>query len=119
MGGRPLYALGFGRVGAVLGVFTASGTIHILGNWGLGHEAEFWAVGGYFVVQGVGVVLEGVWKKVFGHQVGGALGWMWTVAWGGGGGGGVVGWANLLIDAWARAGLIEALSSLAVPDLWM
>ncbi|KAK0223947.1 hypothetical protein IW262DRAFT_865596 [Armillaria fumosa] len=99
VGGRPLYALGFGRVGAVFGVFTASGTLHVLGNWGLGHEAEYWAVGGYFVIQGVGVVLEGVWKKVSGRQVGGALGWAWTIAW-------VVGWANLLIDAWARAGLI-------------
>ncbi|KAK0469043.1 uncharacterized protein EV420DRAFT_1257359 [Desarmillaria tabescens] len=99
VGAKPLYALGFGRVGAVLGAFTASGTLHVLGNWGLSHETEFWAVGGYFVIQGVGVVLEGVWKKMSGRKVGGALGWMWTVAW-------VVGWANFLIDAWARAGLI-------------
>ncbi|KAK0205409.1 hypothetical protein DFS33DRAFT_1373816 [Desarmillaria ectypa] len=99
VGSRPLYALGFGRVCAVLGAFTVSGTLHVLGNWGLRHEAEFWTVGGYFVIQGVGVVLEGVWKKVSGHRVGGTLGWVWTVAW-------VIGWANLLIDAWARAGLI-------------
>ncbi|KAG7442891.1 uncharacterized protein BT62DRAFT_362711 [Guyanagaster necrorhizus] len=99
VGGVPMYALGFGRVGAVLGVFTASGILHVLGNWGLGHEFEIWAVGGYFIIQGVGVVLEGAWRKVFGCRVRGALGWIWTVTW-------VVGWANLLVDAWARAGLI-------------
>ncbi|KAG7442892.1 uncharacterized protein BT62DRAFT_988546 [Guyanagaster necrorhizus] len=101
-GGRPLYALGFGRTGAVLGSFTVSSILHISSHWGLGRCSEWATMGGYFIIQGVGVVLEGIWKKVTGYRVGGILGWLWTVAW-------VVGWGNIVIDAWARAGLIGSV----------
>ncbi|PBK63219.1 hypothetical protein ARMSODRAFT_963456 [Armillaria solidipes] len=102
LGGRPLYALGFGRTGAVLGVFTASSILHLLSHWGLGRGSEWSTIGGYFIIQGVGVVLEGIWKKTAGCRVGGVLGWIWTVAW-------VVGWGNIMMDAWARAGLMGSV----------
>ncbi len=41
-GGVPL---GPGRVGVVLGSFTASALIHYLGVWGMGHRAQFWDSG--------------------------------------------------------------------------
>ncbi|KAK0469042.1 uncharacterized protein EV420DRAFT_4860 [Desarmillaria tabescens] len=99
LGGRPLYKLGFGHTGVVLGVFTASSILHLLSHWGLRRDSEWSTVGGYFIIQDVGIVLEGVWKKITGHRVGGILGWIWTVTW-------VVGWGNIIIDAWTRAGLI-------------
>ncbi|KAK0498868.1 hypothetical protein EDD18DRAFT_53665 [Armillaria luteobubalina] len=102
LGGRPMYALGLGRTGAVLGVFTASSVLHLMSHWGLGRGSEWWTIGGYFIIQGVGVVLEGIWKKLTGRRVGGVLGWIWTAAW-------VVGWCNFMMDAWARAGLMGSV----------
>ncbi|KAK0484632.1 hypothetical protein IW261DRAFT_1582444 [Armillaria novae-zelandiae] len=92
LGGRPLYALGLGP----------SSILHLLSHWGLGRGSEWWTIGGYFIIQGVGVVLEGIWKKLTGRRVGGVLGWIWTAAW-------VVGWCNIMMDAWARAGLMGSV----------
>ncbi|KAF8640260.1 hypothetical protein AX16_010155 [Volvariella volvacea WC 439] len=140
VGAYPLSLL-IGRVGGVLGAFFISGVLHNFGLWGMGRGAEFSSMGGYFLVMGVGLILEGVWKKIMakpvvvstttersgdesssdafvngsnnhrhsagnhartkyvGGKVGGAWGWIWTMAW-------VVGWAYLLVDAWARKGLV-------------
>ncbi|KAJ2913634.1 hypothetical protein MD484_g6774, partial [Candolleomyces efflorescens] len=100
-GSRPLARV-FGRVGSVMGAFLVSGLLHVAGLWGMGRGTEFWSVAGYFLMMGVGVVLEGVWKAVTGKRVGGVLGNVWAFGW-------VVVWGNWMVDAWARKGLMGSM----------
>ncbi|KAG8696865.1 hypothetical protein FRC09_008216, partial [Ceratobasidium sp. 395] len=46
------------RMGYVLGTFFVSGLIHDFGTWGMGQGMDLRRVTGYFVIQGVGVILE-------------------------------------------------------------
>ena len=98
VGGYPL-SLVAGRVGMVLGSFLISGLLHDFGLRGMGNGSDFRKIYGSFLMNGVGILLEHIWRRVTGRRVRGFFGWIWTVAW-------VVGWANLLVDAWAQAGLI-------------
>ena len=97
VGSKPMSFL-FGPIGGIIGAFLVSGVVHDVGLWGLGRGSDFRSVGGYFLMMAVGIILEGVWKAVSGKNVGGVLGWAWTVVW-------TVGWANLLVDAWYRRGV--------------
>ncbi|KAL4263189.1 wax synthase family protein [Pleurotus pulmonarius] len=101
VGGKPMFFL-LGRVGAVMGVFLMSGIFHHIGLWGMGRGSDFAYVGGYFLMMGVGVVLEAGWKKVTDSKVQGWVGWVWTMLW-------VVGWANILVDEWSRRGLVGSM----------
>ncbi|KAF5373308.1 hypothetical protein D9615_007403 [Tricholomella constricta] len=98
LGGRPLSFV-FGRVGAVMGAFLVSGIFHNLGMWGMGRGTEFLTIGGFFIMNGIGVILEHQWRITSGQRVGGWLGRTWTMMW-------VVGWGNILAEAWATRGLI-------------
>ncbi|KAI9450761.1 hypothetical protein F5148DRAFT_1152671 [Russula earlei] len=97
-GSRPGGAL-LGRPGALAGGFAVSAVMHDLGMWGLGRGTEFRTAGGFFLLMGVGSVLELGFKKLTGRRVCGIWGWAWTMAW-------TVGWGSLMIDAWARRGMI-------------
>jgi hypothetical protein len=97
IGSRPLFLL-IGPVGKVMGAFLVSELLHAFGLWGMGRGTEFWSVGGYFLVMGIGVILEDMWKKASGTRIGGITGWVWTIVW-------AVGWSNILVDAWFRKGL--------------
>lgn len=96
-GGKPLSLL-IGRAGGVIGAFFISGVLHDFGLWGMGRGAEFSTVGGYFLLQSLGILLEHTWKHFTGVRVGGILGRVWTHCW-------VVLWGSLIIDAWCRKGL--------------
>jgi len=61
------------------GAFGASAVIHDLGMWGLGRGTEFRTVGGFFVLMGIGVILEHGFKGMTGRCVGGFWGWVWVV----------------------------------------
>lgn len=97
-GARPGGAL-LGRPGALLGAFAVSAVMHDLGMWALGRGTEFSTAGGFFLLMGVGTALERAFKGLTGRRVGGFWGWAWTMAW-------TVGWGTLMIDAWARRGLV-------------
>jgi hypothetical protein len=101
IGYKPFAHL-FGRIGGVLGAFSASGLLHHYGLLAMGRGGEFWKTFGFFFMMGVGVVLEGLVKRVTGRKVGGWLGWIWTVVW-------IVGWGQLLADAWTRKGLVGSM----------
>jgi hypothetical protein len=101
LGARPLSLL-VGRVGGVIGAFSVSGLLHDLGLWGMGKGLELQSVGGFFVMMGVGVVLEGMWKKSSGKMVGGWFGRLWATTW-------LIGWGHMLIDAWSRRGLVGSV----------
>jgi Membrane bound O-acyl transferase family len=96
-GSKPLHYF-FGKPGIVAGAFLVSGILHVFGLWGMGRGTEFWSVAGYFLLMGVGLVLEHVYRAVSGKRVGGYPGQIWTLLW-------VIGWGNLLVDAWFRKGL--------------
>ncbi len=84
-----------------MGAFAVSGVLHDLGMWGLGRGTEFRTAGGFFLLMGIGAALEYEFKVVTGRRVGGIWGWVWTMAW-------TTAWGTLVIDAWARRGMIAA-----------
>jgi len=88
----------FGRTGGVMGAFLASGALHYLGLKSMERGGYPIAVFGFFIMHGIGVLLEGIWKRCTGMRVGGFFGLVWTWFW-------VLLWANFMVDAWARAGL--------------
>ncbi|KZP05846.1 hypothetical protein FIBSPDRAFT_966928 [Athelia psychrophila] len=98
VGAAPV-SLVVGRAGGVLGAFLLSAVLHDWGMWGMWGTVHFDRVGGFFLAMGLGCVFEGAFGKATGVRVGGMWGWVWTMAW-------VVGWGNLLVDAWARTGLL-------------
>ena len=98
LGGYPL-SLVAGRAGMVLGSFLVSGIYHDLGLRSMGNGSDFRKICGFFLMNGVGILLERVWQRVTGCRVCGFFGWIWTLAW-------VVGWGNLMTDAWAQKGLV-------------
>jgi hypothetical protein len=99
-GSQPGRAL-LGRPGSVVGAFAVSGVLHDLGMWGLGRGTEFSTIGGFFLLMGVGATLEYGFKQATGRRVGGLWGWAWTMVW-------TISWGTLMIDAWARRGMIAA-----------
>lgn len=99
VGSRPLSAI-FGKPGAVIGAFAVSALVHDWGLYGLGKGTEFSTVGMFFVMMGVGIVLEGIWEEGLGMgKVRGWKGWVWTMVW-------TLGWGMRMVDAWARKGLL-------------
>ncbi|KAJ6544809.1 membrane bound O-acyl transferase family-domain-containing protein [Mycena vulgaris] len=100
IGGKPL-SLMAGRSGGVLGAFLVSGVLHYVGMWGMGKGSDIRFIF-FFLMMGVGVVLEGLWKRVSGARVGGWMGWIWSVVW-------VLTFAHLLADPWCCSGLMGSV----------
>lgn len=95
--GRPMRRV-FGRIGGLLGIFIISGMLHDWCIWGMGRGTDFPQLGGFFVLNGVGVILEKTWERITATKVSGRSGWLWTMTW-------VLCTANLLVDAWLSRGL--------------
>ncbi|KAF9234627.1 hypothetical protein BU15DRAFT_89926 [Melanogaster broomeanus] len=89
----------FGRAGIVMGSFAVSGVLHDVGMQGMGRGTDTFRVMAFFLLHGVGVIMEYTWNKATGRRVGGFLGWLWTSAW-------VVLGGNVMVDVWARRGLM-------------
>lgn len=102
VGGQPMLLLFLGRPGAVLGTFFMSAIVHHFGLWGMGRGAEFMFVGGFFIMNGVGVISEHTWRTLTGCRVGGFYGRLWAYLW-------VVGTAHLLVEGWATKGLLGSI----------
>ncbi|KAH7884617.1 membrane bound O-acyl transferase family-domain-containing protein [Phlebopus sp. FC_14] len=98
VGSRPLGMI-FGRAGIVMGAFIVSAILHDLGMRGMDRGADSLQIMGFFIMHGVGVVLEYAWGKTTGRRVGGVLGWLWTFTW-------FMTWGCLMVDSWARRGLM-------------
>ena len=88
-----------GRVGGVLGAFFLSGVLHTLGLWGMDRGGEFIKVTGFFMMMGVGTLVEYSWKNITGSRVDGFLGRIWTIIW-------ILGWGNIFVDASTTKGLV-------------
>jgi hypothetical protein len=105
IGAKPL-SFFIGRAG-ILGAFFLSAILHDWGMWAMGRGSHFGSVAGFFLMMGVGCILEEWFKKMLGKNVQGWWGWLWTMCW-------IVGWGNWLVDAWAKTGL---LGSTIMPDV--
>ncbi|VDB94320.1 unnamed protein product [Peniophora sp. CBMAI 1063] len=94
----------------VMGAFGVSAVLHVFGLWGMGKGFDFWQMGGFFLMQGVGVLLEAVSPI----KPSGVAGWWWTMGW-------TLGWGTQMIDAWAKAGLLASdyLPGWASPSVWL
>lgn len=66
-----------GRLGFVMGVFIASGLFHEFGAYAIGRGMDH-RVTLFFTLQGVGVILEELWKRATGYRVGGWGGRIWA-----------------------------------------
>ncbi|KAG8747726.1 hypothetical protein FRC10_011854 [Ceratobasidium sp. 414] len=115
------------RIGGVMGVFLMSGLLHDFGMWGMGQGMDLCRVTGYFLIQGVGLIVENALgldraaKQGNQHVGNGASSVangkvsadpgsatvpmayrrfmkLWTVVW-------VVLPATMMVDAWLRRGL--------------
>jgi len=96
LGGQPFNCL-FGRLGGLFGAFLISGIVHDVEHRALGRGGNSAAIIGFFVMSGVGVVLERIWTKATGRRVGGLWGWTWTFGW-------LALWGVWIVDEWAKAG---------------
>ncbi|EIN09996.1 hypothetical protein PUNSTDRAFT_113285 [Punctularia strigosozonata HHB-11173 SS5] len=96
------------RAAGVLGAFLISGVLHDWGMWGMGRGTDPWRVIGFFVLSGVGMILEnawerhilddGKWGKKRRLRVDGLGGWIWTIGW-------TILWGHMLVEAWLVRGL--------------
>ena len=78
MGGIPAGKIA-GRSGMVIGTFFASGLFHEFGAYALGRGMDH-TVTAFFTLQGVAVMLEGLWQSITGRKVGGWPGRIWAYA---------------------------------------
>jgi len=99
-GARPFGAL-FGRPGAVMGAFGVSAVLHHIALWGFGNGTEFATAGGFFLLMGVGAVMEGAFTRATGLRVRGWMGWLWTMAW-------TILWGTFMLDGWIRHGVLAS-----------
>ena len=98
-GGKPLARItNTGKVGIVLGTCILSGLVHDVATMSLGSGPDPLYVTMFFLMMGVGTILEEQWSRTTGKKVVGLWGWLWTMIWLGG-------WGNLIIDAWCRRGM--------------
>lgn len=106
-GGKPGGRIA-GRAGAIMGAFVVSEVEHALGIWQLSGKLDFQ---GFFVLMGVGIILEEAFTKLTGVKVGGWTGRVWALSW-------VVGWGTLLANAWLKQGLVGTIGLPPVLQQW-
>jgi hypothetical protein len=102
LGGQPFNRL-FGRFGGLFGAFLVSGIVHDIKLRAIGRGGNSVAIIGFWVMNGVGVVLERIWTKTTGRRLGGVWGWVWTFGW-------LSLWGILVVDEWAKVGRFQASS---------
>lgn len=78
---RPVLGRTAARAAGVLAVFALSGLMHDLGQLNMGGGLDLKRMTGFFVLQGVGCLLEETFENFTGRKVRGLLGWVWTMGW--------------------------------------
>ncbi|KAI6138130.1 hypothetical protein BKA82DRAFT_4250756 [Pisolithus tinctorius] len=102
--GWPL-GIAFGRMGYVLGSFLASGVVHNIVVVMLNQNVEWWCMLLAFGMMAVGVLLEHMFTRMTGKEVGGWVGRVWSMAW-------LLVWGSIMMDGFARAGLLASTTLL-------
>ncbi|KAI0297524.1 hypothetical protein B0F90DRAFT_1938763 [Multifurca ochricompacta] len=98
-GARPCGKL-LWRPGAIMGSFAVSAIFHHIALWGLDYGTEFSTAGGFFLLMGLGTIMEVEFTRVTGLRVQGLFGWLWTMLW-------TLFWGTFMIDEWARRGMFS------------
>jgi len=99
LGDRPFGFL-FGRVGGLLGAFLVSGIFH---NFTLGRSGLSAVCISFWLMNGIGVVLEHLWKRATGRMVDGIWGRTWMLAW-------MLLWGIPMVNVYAKLGWFGAVS---------
>ncbi|KAF8207586.1 membrane bound O-acyl transferase family-domain-containing protein [Mycena galopus ATCC 62051] len=112
LGARPFGRIA-GRPGSVFGAFLVSGTLHYVGLWGMGRGTDVRIIY-FFLMMGVGGILEGFWKRLTGQRVGGLIGWMWSCMW-------ILSWGRLIADPWCIGGMTAGVlvPPTVRPSVWL
>ena len=96
LGAQPFNCL-FGRPGGLLGAFLLSGIFHDIELRTVGRGGNSVVIVGFWVMNGVGVVLERIWTRATGRRVGGVWGWTWMFVW-------LALWGVWVAEEWAKVG---------------
>ncbi|KAI4523447.1 hypothetical protein K525DRAFT_282709 [Schizophyllum commune Loenen D] len=91
-----------GRILALLGAFALSSLLHSLPLHGMGRGGDAFRISVFFMMMGVGIVLEDVWRRTSGKPVCGFAGRVWTYGW-------LLGWGHSLVEAYCQKGIAGAL----------
>ena len=102
IGSRPLEPILGSH--APIGAFILSTIFHEVGVRGMDRDGDLLAVGGRFIMHGVGVALEMLFKRITRRRVGGFGGLLWMWTW-------QIIWENPLVDALARKGVVARSES--------
>lgn len=99
------YPLSFilGRAGGVIGAFLASAVLHHIALCPLNSPIEFWWMLVGFGIMAPGILAERAFHQTTGRQVGGALGWVWTMSW-------LLVGGNVIVEGFARGGMFVCSS---------
>jgi uncharacterized membrane protein len=102
LGYKPFaWISGGNRSVGLLGAFFVSGVCHYLVMWAQYPDASFVHMVGFFVMMGVGVVLEYAWRKLTGKKVEGHIGRLWLLVW-------VIGWGQFAVDVCSQTGMLSS-----------
>ncbi|KAL7409451.1 hypothetical protein BDY24DRAFT_403119 [Mrakia frigida] len=100
------HSLGLPRPVSLMATFFLSSFLHHVAISGQGFDEAThgvtWPLPLFFTMQGVGVVLEGVWKKFTGRRTGGRVGRYWVLIW-------VLFWGRGAMEVFVRRGQMEAM----------
>ncbi|KAG0149909.1 hypothetical protein CROQUDRAFT_88455 [Cronartium quercuum f. sp. fusiforme G11] len=107
-GARPAQAIArffagegqFSRASGILGAFLISGLLHEFCLWFATWPDYTFRTTLFFTAQGLGVVLEAVFRRATGLRVDGWLGRVWMLGW-------LVCWGRLMIDAWMEQNVVD------------
>jgi hypothetical protein len=86
-----------GEPDACIGASAVPGVLHDVGLWGLGRGMELRTTTALFILMGVRGALELAFERLTGRRMGEFCGWAWIVCWG-----------TLMIDGWARRGIVAS-----------
>ena len=107
-GGPVAYFTGSKRAGCIIGTFLASALLHEVGAipFRAPSGVARYAIGGFFIMSCLGVLLELAWKGMTGRRVGGVVGWLWSCTW-------LLLTGNWLLDSGFQRGMVQMRS---MPD---
>jgi hypothetical protein len=113
VGARPGGVL-LGQPGAIMGAFAVSGLMHIVCLWATGCVTRLSYQGGFYLLMGVGLILESKFERATGSRVRGFFGWLWAMAW-------MLSWGSRFLNWRARSGIfaVEFLPDHLRPGKWL
>ncbi|EIW74078.1 hypothetical protein CONPUDRAFT_160458 [Coniophora puteana RWD-64-598 SS2] len=111
LGARPSNRL-FGRPTGILGAFLVSAALHDVRLREMGEGVDLRVTYGFFVFNGLAVIVEVEWKERMRRDIGGWAGWIWTAVI-------FTGSWCFLMDGCVKAGLLDTSQVQRVSDTFL